>query len=50
MPGKVKVGGAWSAEQPLRVSFDRVEHWAKHGAQLSPTVARLVGDAKKKAA
>ena len=41
---------ASGAEQPLRVAFDRVEHWAKQGAQLSPTVARLVGEAKKAAA
>ncbi|WP_341893130.1 30S ribosomal protein S16 [Variovorax sp. YR752] len=41
---------ASGAEQPLRVAFDRVEHWAKLGAQLSPTVARLVGEAKKAAA
>ncbi len=41
---------ASGAEQPLRVAFDRVEHWMKNGAQLSPTVARLVGEAKKKAA
>ena len=41
---------AAGAEQPLRVAFDRVEHWAKNGAQLSPTVARLVDEAKKKAA
>lgn len=40
---------ASGAEQPLRVAFDRVEHWAKQGAQLSPTVARLVGEAKKAA-
>ena len=38
---------ASGAEQPLRVAFDRVEHWTKNGAQLSPTVARLVGQAKK---
>ncbi len=41
---------AAGAEQPLRVAFDRIEHWAKNGAQLSPTVARLVGEAKQKAA
>ena len=41
---------ASGGEQPLRVAFDRVEHWAKNGAQLSPTVARLVDEAKKKAA
>ena len=37
---------ASGGEQPLRVSFDRVEHWASQGAQLSPTVARLVAQAK----
>ena len=41
---------ASGGEQPLRVAFNRVEHWAKNGAQLSPTVARLVDEAKKKAA
>ena len=41
---------ASGGEQPLRVAFDRVEHWAKNGAQLSPTVARLVDEAKNKAA
>ena len=41
---------ASGGEQPLRVAFDRVEHWAKNGAQLSPTVARLVDEAKKKTA
>ena len=41
---------ASGGEQPLRVAFDRVEHWAKNGAPLSPTVARLVDEAKKKAA
>ena len=41
---------AAGAEQPLRVAFDRVDHWAKNGAQLSPTVARLVGEAKAKTA
>lgn len=37
---------AAGGEQPLRVAFDRIEHWTKNGAQLSPTVARLVGEAK----
>ncbi len=37
---------ASGAEQPLRVAFDRIEYWAGHGAQLSPTVARLVQQAK----
>ncbi|MDH5331925.1 MAG: 30S ribosomal protein S16, partial [Aquincola sp.] len=29
---------------------DRIAHWADVGAQLSPTVARLVDQAKKAAA
>ena len=37
---------ASGGEQPLRVAFDRVEHWTGHGAQMSPTVARLVAQAK----
>ena len=37
---------AAGSEQPLRVAFDRIEHWTGHGAQLSPTVARLVAQAK----
>src|SRR5678816_1856392 len=37
---------AAGGEQPLRIAFDRVEHWTVHGAQLSPTVARLVEQAK----
>jgi small subunit ribosomal protein S16 len=37
---------AAGAEQPLRVAFDRVEHWSSRGAQLSPTVSRLVAQAK----
>ncbi len=40
---------ASGAEQGLRVSMDRVSHWAGVGAQLSPTVARLVEQAKKAA-
>ena len=38
---------AAGGEQPLRVSLDRVSYWAGVGAQLSPTVARLVDTAKK---
>ena len=41
---------AAGGEEPLRVATDRVTHWASKGAQLSPTVARLVDQAKKKAA
>lgn len=41
---------AAGGEEPLRVAFDRIEHWVSQGAQLSPTVARLVKDAKAKVA
>jgi small subunit ribosomal protein S16 len=41
---------ASGASEALRVAFDRVEYWTGVGAQLSPTVARLVGDAKAKVA
>lgn len=37
-------------EQALRVAQDRLTYWQSVGAQLSPTVARLVRDAGKKAA
>jgi len=37
---------AAGGEQPLRVAFDRVDYWASQGAQLSPTVERLVAQAK----
>jgi small subunit ribosomal protein S16 len=37
---------AAGAEQGLRVAIDRVTYWAGQGAQLSPTVARLVEQAK----
>lgn len=37
-------------EESLRVAIDRIEHWTQHGAQLSPTVARLVKQAKAKPA
>jgi small subunit ribosomal protein S16 len=40
---------AAGGEQPLRIAFDRVEHWTGHGALLSPTVARLVKQAKSAA-
>ena len=40
---------AAGGEQPLRVAFDRIEHWASNDAQLSPTVARLVAQAKSAA-
>ena len=41
---------ASGAEEPLRVAFDRVDAWVQNGAQLSPTVLRLVKEAKAKAA
>lgn len=34
----------------LRVAFDRLEYWVGNGAQVSPTVTRLVREAKAKAA
>jgi small subunit ribosomal protein S16 len=37
---------AAGGEQGLRVALDRVAYWAGVGAQLSPTVKRLVGQAK----
>ena len=37
---------ASGGEQPLRVSFDRIAFWTGNGAQLSPTVTRLVEQAK----
>ncbi len=39
---------ASGADQPLSVAFDRVTYWSGVGAQLSPTVARLVDEAKAK--
>lgn len=37
---------ASGGEQPLRIALDRVTYWTGTGAQLSPTVARLVDQAK----
>jgi small subunit ribosomal protein S16 len=36
-------------KQALRVDLARVEHWKAQGAQVSPTVARLVRDFAAKA-
>jgi len=36
--------------EALRVDLERVKHWAGKGAQLSPTVKRLVKQFGKKAA
>jgi small subunit ribosomal protein S16 len=33
---------ASQSEQGLRLSLERVEYWRSHGAQVSPTVARLI--------
>ena len=41
---------AAGAEQPLRVAHDRVTHWTGVGAQMSPTVKRLLGQAQQTAA
>ena len=41
---------ASGAEQPLRIATDRLTYWQQNGAQLSPTVARLVKQAAKAAA
>jgi small subunit ribosomal protein S16 len=38
---------ASGAAEPLRVAADRVSYWVGVGAQLSPTVQRLVDQAKK---
>ncbi len=40
---------ASGAEESLRLALDRVNHWTGVGAQLSPTVQRLVEQAKKAA-
>ena len=40
---------AAGGEQPLRVAFDRIEHWRHQGAKLSDTVAGLVKKAAGKA-
>lgn len=29
-------------EQGLRLAIDRIEYWKSHGAQVSPTVQRLI--------
>jgi small subunit ribosomal protein S16 len=41
---------AAGAAESLRVTMDRVNYWVGVGAQLSPTVERLVNQAKKAAA
>jgi len=41
---------ASGAEESLRIAADRLNYWQQQGAQLSPTVARLVKQAGAKAA
>jgi small subunit ribosomal protein S16 len=41
---------ATEGEEGFRIAQDRLTHWQGVGAQLSPTVARLVKAAGKKAA
>jgi small subunit ribosomal protein S16 len=41
---------ASGAAESLRVAFDRIDHWVGVGAQMSPTVARLVQQARKSVA
>ncbi len=41
---------ATATEEGLRVAFDRLTHWTGNGAQMSPTVARLVKQAQAKVA
>lgn len=38
--------GASEGEEALRIAFDRLEYWTGVGAQVSPTVKRLVKQAK----
>lgn len=40
---------AGDGQEKLRLELDRVEYWRKNGAQMSPTVLRLVRDFSKKA-
>ena len=37
---------AAGGEQALRMALDRITHWTGVGAKMSPTVERLVGQAK----
>jgi small subunit ribosomal protein S16 len=41
---------AAAAEEGLRIAADRLSYWQQQGAQLSPTVARLVKQAGAKLA
>ena len=35
---------AGEGQEKLRIALDRIQHWTDNGAQLSPTVTRLVKD------
>ena len=37
-------------EKGLSIDFGRIDYWTSHGAQLSPTVLRLVKQARQSAA
>jgi SSU ribosomal protein S16P len=41
---------AAESEEGLRIAADRLSYWQQNGAQLSPTVARLVKQSGLKAA
>jgi small subunit ribosomal protein S16 len=41
---------AAEGEEGLRLKLDRVEHWKRHGAQISPTVQRLIREFSAKQA
>lgn len=42
---------ASEGEQGLRLSLERIEYWRSHGAQVSPTLQRLIKEfASKQAA
>ena len=40
----------FNKDEGFRIAQDRLAHWQSVGAQLSPTVARLVKEAGSKAA
>ncbi len=41
---------AGEGQEGLRIALDRIQHWTENGAQLSPTVSRLVKEYSAKAA
>ena len=41
---------ASGSEQGLRLSLERIDYWTSHGAQVSPTVQRLIKQFAKQAA